>query len=137
MRLFLFVAAASIVAVGFAAGCGSSGDSNRDDVADADADGGGSCPNEYPSACPSPEPSYEDGVLPILEERCSMCHFDAGIVTSGSGIDLGSYAAVYAVRGDVSSELNACRMPPATAIQPTLAQRATILGWLKCGSPDN
>lgn len=129
-----------ILAMGIAVGCSS----NPSDESDADAgpdsavlDAGPACIDVLPDACPSPAPSYETEVLPIFEQRCYMCHSDAGIVTSGSGIDLGSYDAVYKLRGDIISEVNACKMPLPTAPQPTIEQRTALLGWLKCEAPNN
>jgi len=153
MRAPFALAAASLLALevtfGVTAGCSSSDgssaatrDASDDEAAEGSADASTAdsattCPNVLPPTCPSPEPSYEDDVLPILQQRCYMCHADAGPTTSGSGIDFGSYASVYQLRGDIVSQLNDCRMPPATAPQPTLAQKTTILGWLKCEAPDN
>jgi hypothetical protein len=151
MRVALTVVAVSSLALGVTlgatAGCSSSdGSVATRDASDEAADGGAdapvgdsasACPNVLPATCPSPEPSYEDDVLPILEQRCYTCHADAGPTTSGSGIDFGSYANVYQLRGDILSQVNDCRMPPATAPQPTIAQRTTLLGWLKCEAPDN
>jgi len=142
VRIPPLVATSLLLAVGPALGCSSSSDGSHESVSDAGedsavVDAAASCPDLLPPTCPSPEPSYEDDVLPIIEQHCYMCHADAGIVTSGSGVDFGSYAALYAIRGDVLSQLNACRMPPATALQPTAGQRTTVLGWLKCNAPDN
>ncbi len=142
VRAQLFLVASPLLAFAIAAGCSSSNPSSEDqtdagpDAAIADA-AGPTCVNVLPPACPSPAPSYETDVLPILEQRCYACHADAGITTSGSGIDLGSYAQVYKLRGDVISQVNACRMPPPTAAQPTLTEKTTVLGWLKCNAPDN
>jgi hypothetical protein len=133
--LLLLLAGSPLLVIGIASGCSSS--PSGDGGGDADADAGPTCPNVLPAACPSPAPSYETDVLPIFEQRCYMCHADGGITTSGSGIDLGSYAQVYMLRGDVTSEVNACKMPPATATQPTLEQRTALLGWLKCNAPDD
>jgi hypothetical protein len=144
MRAALLFAASPglvfLLAIGPAAGCSSSNAGGSETPTDAGSDtavdDAGSCPNVLPPACPSPEPSYESDVLPILEQRCYTCHADAGITTSGSDIDLGSYSAVYQLRGDILSEVNACEMPPTTAPQPTIEQRTTLLGWLKCGAPE-
>jgi hypothetical protein len=50
-------------------------------------------PNDEPSACPSPEPSYQTDVLPVLESSCLLCHTptfsDGGIYDGGCFADGG------------------------------------------------
>jgi hypothetical protein len=148
MRLTLALVLVSLASPSLT-GCSSSNDDGSKGGSDAsfeDAgeDAGLGCVDETPDACPSPEPSYASDVLPVLQAHCYECHADAGITASESQLDLGSYAAVYSVRGDVLGQVSTCRMPPSVAphgltlpAAPTDADRATILGWLKCNAPDN
>jgi hypothetical protein len=150
MRLTLALALVSLASLTSLTGCSSSnGDGSKDAGSDAsfdDAgeDSGAGCIDETPDACPSPEPSYTSDVLPVLQAHCYECHADAGLTTSESQVDLGSYAAVYSERGTILGQVSTCRMPPSVAPlgltlppAPTDADRATILGWLKCNAPDN
>src|SRR5262245_58419460 len=37
-------------------------------------DAGGDCPNDLPSTCPTPVPSYAADIAPILAAKCEGCH---------------------------------------------------------------
>jgi hypothetical protein len=149
------VASASPVLLGlafaFMAACssGSPGDRETGDAGDvgpgdAGEDATTSCVNETPAACPDAAPSYAANVVPVVQVHCYECHADAGVEQSGSGIDLGSYEGLWHERGAVTTQLSECAMPPAMAadgmappVPTTAVERATILGWVVCGAPDN
>jgi hypothetical protein len=94
----------------------------------------GSCPNDLPASCPMAAPSYANDVAPILQNSCSPCHSSGG---QAANKPLSDYADVYARRGAILYQLHACKMPPASAPQPTEEERAALLAWLVCGAPDN
>ncbi len=105
-------------------------------ISDASPDGGvEACPSDLPAACPSPAPSYEASVGPLVARRCWACHADGGIEATQH--DLGSYDGVFRQRGAVLAQVYGCLMPPADAAALTSDERATLLGWLVCGSPRN
>jgi hypothetical protein len=88
------------------------------------------CQDDLPKVCPTPTPSFKDSVLPALADKCQACH-------STNGFPFDTYAHVYKERITMLTRVAGCRMPPACAPQPTSDQRQAILGWLKCGAPDN
>jgi len=98
--------------------------------------GGGisDCPNDLPKACPSPMPSYQTDVKPIITNHCLKCHAPGGQEAS---IDLTTYPRVFSQRAAVLTQFYSCRMPPEGEPRPTAQERALLLGWLKCGSPNN
>lgn len=98
------------------------------------ADAGPSCPNDLPTACPTPAPSYSSDVAPIVKERCLLCHGPGGPQAS---VPLADYASIHARRTTVLTQVYGCRMPPAGAAELTSDERATLLAWLVCGAPDN
>ena len=96
--------------------------------------GGGTCPAEQPASCPADVPSYTNDVAPILETSCVTCHSPTGV---DPGKPLDTYAHVFDRRGEVLTQVNACRMPPEGEMAPSDDERAIILTWLVCGAPDN
>jgi len=102
----------------FAAACGGSVD----------------CPNDLPPSCPSPMPSYQNDVRPIIVNHCLKCHSPGG---QEATIDFTTYQNVFTQRGPILTQIYSCRMPPAGEARPTTQERTTFLGWLVCGSPNN
>ena len=98
------------------------------------ADGGPSCPNDLPASCPAAVPSYAADIAPLLQLRCSPCHFPGGQTSDKL---LATYAEVHALRGQVLNQVHACKMPPATETQLDAAERKLLFDWLVCGAPDN
>lgn len=96
--------------------------------------GGGGCPNDLPASCPQPPPSYASDVAPVFARRCTGCHSPTGVEAER---DFTSYDRIHQLRTDVLTQVYACRMPPADAAAPTPAERATLLGWLVCGAPND
>lgn len=94
---------------------------------------GGGC-GTVPSSCPSSNPSYATDVAPIMYQYCVSCHGPGGSV---AGKPLDTYQAVKNLSGNVEKLTANCSMPPASAPQPTSADRDTILGWVVCGAQDN
>jgi hypothetical protein len=100
---------------------------------------GGACKDELPRnaagaiTCPATVPSYASAVSPIVREACLACHAANGT----AGVDLSTYAALYAQRSASLDQLSGCLMPPQNGIPLGDAQRGTLLSWLVCGAPDN
>lgn len=95
-------------------------------------DAGASCPDDLPSACPSPAPTWST-VEPIVASRCWSCHADGGVAVGVR--DLSSYALVARSRSTVLSQVYACKMPQPGAPPLTPDERKTMLAWLVCGAP--
>ena len=51
--------------------------------------------------------------------------------------DFTTYSNVFSQRQPILTQVYSCRMPPEDEPRPTDAQRATLLTWLVCGSPNN
>jgi len=100
------------------------------------------CPNlDFPSACPSPPPSWKTDVQPLFETYCESCH-DTGGVAAGQ-VPLATYQDVVNNRTRAWEQIANCSMPntdaasPATAF-PSADDRQTMVTWLDiCGAPDN
>ncbi len=96
------------------------------------------CPNDLPSSCPVPTPSYASDVQPIIAQRCVICHESGGLEVAP--FDLGTYSDVFTDRSAVLDQVYACAMPrvdSAGALPLTESERTTLLGWLVCGAPQN
>jgi mono/diheme cytochrome c family protein len=92
------------------------------------------CPNDLPVACAATPPSYARDVAPILAAKCVVCHGPGGVEATR---DLSTYDHVHTQRSSVLDQVHACMMPPAGGEALTAAERATLLGWLVCGAPQN
>jgi len=92
------------------------------------------CPNDLPQSCPSPVPSYKTEVQPIINSHCLKCHSPGGQQAS---IDFTTHQNVFAQKGPILTQTYSCRMPPQGEPRPTPQERALLLGWLVCGSPNN
>lgn len=90
-----------------------------------------SCPNDNPP-CPSPGPTYQADVGPLVATYCARCHAADGGMPA---VLLQSYDDVTSTKRTLSSvltQIKACKMPLADEPQPTAAERTTILGWFAC-----
>jgi uncharacterized membrane protein len=90
------------------------------------------CPDDNPT-CPSPGPTYQADVGPLIDKYCSRCHAaDGGM----PGLPLQSYDDVTATNNGqirhVFTAIKSCRMPKEGEPQPTPAERTTILSWYAC-----
>lgn len=93
------------------------------------------------AAKPAPGPTYVQDVKPILDARCTGCHFRGGI----GPFPLTSYADARAKRGVVAQAVRSRLMPPWHAKRgvrrylhdPSLtnAQISTIVRWARSGTP--
>jgi hypothetical protein len=123
---------AGVVAAALVAACGSSSS-------------GGPCPNDLPSSCPTPAPSYATDIVPIIQQSCFPCHATGGI--EAGHFDYSTYAGLSAAASEVLTQVNDCLMPPSAPIPGsgvdagtpplTTEARLALLGWLVCGAPDN
>jgi len=85
--------------------------------------------------CAAPGPSYASDVVPILDKRCNNCHAEN---TDGGPWPLGGYDDVTAWRDTIMNDLLRCTMPPADAGVPIPNdERAILMAWIICGTPDN
>jgi hypothetical protein len=91
------------------------------------------------SACPSPPPSWQNDVQPLIVTYCYQCHGDGGI--EQSQFDYTTYAGVFKNRSEMLTQLFQCQMPPfdgsPPAVMPDETDRQTLVSWLACGAPDN
>jgi hypothetical protein len=92
------------------------------------------CPNDLPPACPTPAPGFAADVFPAIQARCAGCHSPTGIEANRP---YQTYQQIFSQRAGMLHQLYTCRMPPATAPQPTAEERQLLLTWLVCGAPDN
>jgi len=92
------------------------------------------CPNDLPTSCVMPIPSYQTTVSPIFNAYCSICHSPGG---QQSGTPLQTYEQIYGIRGEVLNQIYSCRMPPSGQPAPTTSERQILLQWLVCGAPEN
>ncbi len=92
------------------------------------------CPNDVPSACADPAPSYSATVATIFRDRCSACHRVGGLAADKP---FDSYAHEHKRSGAILTAVAGCVMPPPCAPQPTSQERGDLLMWLVCDAPDN
>ncbi len=93
------------------------------------------CPMVFPSACPSPSPSWVADVQPIVEERCYPCHGPGGV--EQSVLDFTNYQGFNMAKTTVDVEIYHCAMPPPDAGAATPEEQLTVLTWIVCGAPNN
>jgi mono/diheme cytochrome c family protein len=98
------------------------------------ADDAGSCPNDLPTSCPSPPPSYKDEVSNTMDLHCTTCHGPGGTAAEKP---LLTYDDLFRQRSAVLNQTYGCAMPPAGERPLTPVQRANLLAWLVCGAPNN
>ena len=58
-------------------------------------------------------------------------------ITVAASIDFTTYQNVFVQRSAILTQTYSCRMPPEGETGPTDPERASLLGWLVCGSPNN
>jgi hypothetical protein len=101
-------------------------------------------PNDAPSACPSPPPTYQADVLPVLQAKCLICHSPT-LPDGGANAmyqppyNYSTYALQDAIKGTIYTEILTCNMPnlDAGASPMDEADRQIIMGWITCGALDN
>jgi|ERR1700687_4004778 len=103
-------------------------------VAAACSPSGSSCPNDLPTSCPSPAPSYQSAIAALILERCQTCHSPGGQEAS---VPLVTYQDVFAERSPMLNQVYACNMPPSGAPQLSFQERNQLLTWFVCGAPSN
>ncbi len=94
--------------------------------------GGTTCPNDLPASCPAQVPSYANDIAPLIESSCFPCHAPGGVEAVTL---LNDYPHVFFYRSSVLDQVYHCEMPQSGSL--TAEQRATLLAWLVCNSPDN
>jgi hypothetical protein len=94
------------------------------------------CPNDLPSACPTPAPSWDadGGVSALIADHCVECHRAGGLAFDKPFSD---YAHVYQYRSAILNQVYSCYMPPPDAGTLASSERRLLLGWLVCGAPNN
>jgi hypothetical protein len=119
---------------------------------DAASDASETCP-VYPKdptcADPKSPPSYASDIAPIIQARCSPCHFPGGIAAAaGAQYDFSVYANVDNAETAILNELATCNMPPIhgypafgiapnTVLAISTVQVDTFVDWFECGAPNN
>ncbi len=110
--------------------------SSSDAGSSSGSDSGGivDCPDDVPPSCPADAPTYAKDVSPIFQASCAVCHAPGGRVPDRQFV---TYGQIYAQRGAILSQVNACRMPPreGTALAPEA--RKALLAWLVCGAKND
>lgn len=124
--------AACFLAYVFLVACG---DSSIDHNLTADASSATACPQPLPADCPAQPPSYQDAIVPLIQERCLVCHGPGGKVYPA--VNLSSYDHAFAQRTEILSQVYNCRMPPSDGEPLTVDELNTLLSWLVCGAPNN
>ena len=113
--------------------CSNSSDAG---TSSGDTDSGGivDCPDDIPASCRAGAPTYAKDVSPIIQSSCAVCHAPGGRVPDRQFV---TYDQIYAQRGAILSQVNACRMPPreGTALAPEA--RKALLAWLVCGAKND
>ena len=130
-RTLAALALAAVAALGMACSDGKPASSSS---GDADSGTIGDCLDDIPASCPAVAPTYAKDVSPILQLSCAVCHAPGGRVPDRQ---LVTYDQIYAQRGAILSQVNACRMPPrnGSALKPEA--RKALLTWLVCGAKDD
>jgi len=111
--------------------------SNSDPGSDAGPiDSGGivDCPDDLPFSCPASAPTYAKDIQPIVRASCAGCHAPGARVPDRL---LVTYDQIYAQRGAVLLQVNACRMPPRDAAALGQDARKALLTWLVCGAKND
>ena len=110
------------------------GDSSSSSGGAEDSGGNVACPDDVPAACPPSPPTYAKDVAPLVSASCATCHVTGGREASRL---LTNYAQVFAQRGAVLTQVNACRMPPRDGPQLSPEGRKALLAWLVCGAKND
>jgi len=100
-----------------------------------DAPEAGACPQDLPASCPTPTPSWDADIQPLVGRRCTPCHFPGGQAFPAQNFT--TYDEVYKRRSAMLNQVYGCVMPPVDAGQLTDAERQALLGWLVCHAPNN
>jgi hypothetical protein len=108
-------------------GCGPHGNSGGPDMAPR-------CPSDLPQQCPTPMPTWDGGVLAIINGKCTVCHRAGGLSASWP---MTNYAEVSKLKQGVIDQVYSCFMPPPDAGQLDESQRQALLGWIVCGALEN
>jgi hypothetical protein len=128
-------AALALVATGAAFGFGcSNGNDGASSSGDVDSGGIVDCADDLPAVCPAGAPTYAKDISPIIQGSCAVCHAPGGRVPSRQFV---TYDQIYAQRGAMLSQVNACRMPPRDGTALTPAARKALLTWLVCGAKND
>jgi len=94
------------------------------------------CPSDLPGDmdCATSAPSYTEQTGAIIEQRCTVCHFDGN---TQSRQVFASYDDVFTEKRGMLTQIYSCRMPPPEAAPLSSSERKALLKWLVCGAPDN
>lgn len=96
------------------------------------------CPNDLPTACPTPAPTFSQDVAPLIQNHCAGCHSADGEEPTPSLINYsGVTGSMDSVARMVETQLVQCKMPPDSEPELTPEERRTILGWIICGAQNN
>lgn len=127
---------AALTLAGAFAACSSDSTQKRTDASEVTPEAGvvPACGSDATPTCPSPKPSYKADVTPILDAECNTCHIGG---PTGPW-QLSDYQSLLDWKLQVLGDMLHCTMPPEDAGRAISdADRATLIGWLACGAPNN
>ena len=124
----LLASASLLVAVPSCTG----GDSSSGSAVDSGASA--VCPDDVPATCPPSPPTYAKDISPLVQASCATCHAPGGRESSRL---LTNYDQIFAQRGGMLLQVNACRMPPREAPPLEGESRKALLTWLVCGAKND
>jgi mono/diheme cytochrome c family protein len=96
---------------------------------------GDTCPNDEPTSCPSPEPSFSGQVQAIFQSKCGACHAPGGMKADKPFL---TYAQIKPASTSILTRVERCEMPQVGATPLTEEERLALLAWIGiCGAPNN
>ena len=94
------------------------------------------CPNDLPDCGDDAAPSYSATIRPIVSTRCMPCHGDGGFAADKHNFS--AYEGLDHERlSTLLHEVYHCAMPPPDADTISSEQRAALLKWIVCHTPNN
>ena len=128
------IAALTLAGVFAACASDSAPQSRTSKVEETDAGVVPACGSDETPTCPSTKPSYKTDITPILNSECNTCHIGG---PTGPW-PLSDYQCLLDWKLLVLADMVHCTMPPEDAGHKISdADRATLIGWLACGAPNN
>lgn len=94
------------------------------------------CNATIPKSC-TVAPSYKTDIAPLVDRTCNTCH---SIGNQAADRDLTTYKNLTKLGTTSLVQVEQCLMPPSDAGAGAMLafdERAELLQWFICGSPDN
>jgi hypothetical protein len=141
-KLLIGLAFVGAAVVGLVVGACTTSPSNDDGFPDSGDEAAAPCPQlQFPTTCPTPPPSWQNDVQPLIVKYCDQCHGNGS--TASTQLDLATYKDVANNRTKCWYQIYQCWMPnvdgsPPPIAYPTPAERQTMVTWLDvCNAPNN